>query len=151
MKRYESLELLGRVLREYAAVRFCVSRSMAAIDAGNILFIPPDADFRKRDIRTAAHRLEMTYALRLFAHFEGILRDYWKSVKKKHSRIQMEVLINSVGTRRQINAKVISDVHEVRILRNAIAHGTPATAALGIAQCNSRLAAFLAYLPKEWS
>lgn len=150
MKRQHSMDQLDSVLREFRAGRFCIVNSLVAIERGNAGLIPRDAKFGPRDLRLCRGRFEATYTLRVFSHFEATLRDYWQTVRPRAVFVPAEVLVNQVGSRRNITPDTVSSVHQVRDLRNRIAHHFHASSAVGIFECKSRLARFLSFLPQDW-
>lgn len=72
-KRFESLQSIKDVEREYAATRLATDELLAAAALDPKIL---KRDIRLRDVSHASERLEGTYLIRLFAEFETALRVY---------------------------------------------------------------------------
>jgi hypothetical protein len=141
---------MDSVRQEYAAMRFAATYSHDAAFR-NPTVLPYDADFEIRDSKAAADSLEATYVVRLFAEFEAGLRSYWSTVRPTSPPVS--ALIDAVAARAisRIVADASSDVHEVRVYRNAIVHeGDDAPKAVPLDESHRRLKLYLLRLPWDW-
>ena len=107
------------------------------------------ASFRIRDIRDCNQDLESTYIVRIFAQFEGQLRDCWENHFNRPTRPLMQVLVGSLASRCHMQYGVLNNVHAVREYRNSLVHGGTATP-LTLAESRGYLCKFLAELPGTW-
>ncbi|HWB54099.1 MAG TPA: hypothetical protein VG722_07900 [Tepidisphaeraceae bacterium] len=152
MNRSTAFERLKAAMNEFEAVRFCIERVHRTVVSDPTTLANPDLALRPSDLRESLRNLEVTYALRLFAEFEAVLRDYW-GVKRpiprpRHTRI--EILLNRVASYNNIDTTTVASAHAVREYRNDIVHDRLRTPRFTIHDCKSRLATFLSYLPVSW-
>jgi hypothetical protein len=152
MKRADAFARVRAVLDEFAASRFSLGRTIAATSADSTVLSSIDQTLRPSDLRDCLENLEITYALRLFAEFETVLRDYWSVIRPspRPRRTRVEILTDRVAARQQIPATVLSAAHAVREYRNNIVHDRLRTPRLTIHDCKSRIAFFISYLPVRW-
>jgi len=150
MTRYQCYARLDRVLTEYYAATFSTAHVLDRLSRGETGILPRPASFSPRDIRTCSQNLEITYLLRLFGAFEGILRDYWAAQRKKVTRVMAETLVACAGAKTGASQTTIDEVQEVREQRNLIVHHDHALLSISIEECNSRLSTFVSYMPKDW-
>lgn len=145
--RFEWHERIKSVEREYWAVRIAVDQlSTTAVRNSTILGAGP----QPRDLVAANENLEGTYLLRMFAEFETAIRSYWRTVKPK-ARTRVEVLLDQVGHKLAVPARVIREVHAVREYRNQLIHDREQeVAAVSVEDARHWLATYLARLPIEW-
>jgi hypothetical protein len=113
------------------------------------LNIPAGKTFRIRDIRDCHEDLEKTYLVRVFARFEGTLREYWRMGCGRRSHPLMKVLLDNIAGRRYMPDGVLTRAHAVRDYRNSIVHGGDAPA-VTLGEARSYLCTFLYYLPRQW-
>jgi hypothetical protein len=106
--------------------------------------------FSPRDLQACVAHLEATYAFRLFAQFEGTLRNYWLTVKKKATKVQTEALIAAVAARNNVPTDVLLEAQAVRAYRNNVVHHGSTRSEIPLGDCKSRLARFLSWLPRTW-
>lgn len=146
---------LGGVRDELEAARLSVAHAQRALDAGEDFL--GRAAVKPSHVRDCARALEFTYLLRLFAEFEGVLRDYWRAARPspRPRRTHISTLMNRVAIVCSIPADALADAHEVRDYRNALAHhGNDGVSAAGdplrFHECKSRLGVFLSHLPTRW-
>jgi hypothetical protein len=74
--------------------------------------------FKKSTISSSLNEIENTFIVRIFAEFEGFLRNYW-ALSGRRTKPQAKQLINSIATRFQLDPKYI---HKVREYRNSLLH-----------------------------
>ncbi len=96
-----------------------------------------------------ARNLEITYILRLFSEFEGILRDYWHAIGRK-TKPQIGPLMNRVAAMRGIAAPDLASAHAVREFRNDVIHENLRTIRLPFPECARNLGMFIRWLPMNW-
>ena len=109
------------------------------------------------DFKKALDNLEGTFVLRLFAAFEGMLKEH---MAQHHPAItlpedvSMYRLIDLVANRQTppISLPLRQRVHEVRRYRNSLVHsGAPAVPTIAFAEALSRLNTYLAKLPEPFA
>lgn len=83
---------------------------------------PEVRDVAVKHIRLALNNLEDTYIIRLFAEFEGILRDHLPPRAGHPDRRAIYDLINRVALRHRIPDPMRDAVQDVREYRNLLAH-----------------------------
>jgi hypothetical protein len=139
------------VREEYSAAKFCIQQVVSALDQRSALF---DAGIANRiargDLDECLENLEITYLLRLFAEFEGVLRDYWLVGRNRTSRPDMKPLMISLAAYCQMNADDINDAHAVREYRNRVIHNHQREQQLDFSTALSRLNKVIRWLPKQW-
>lgn len=113
------------------------------------LHIPSAARFRIRDIRDCHNDLERTYLIRMFAIFEGTLREFWTYISGRRSRPTTTQLIDRIATRRRMPVDHLTRTHAVRESRNALVHGGGGRS-VTIEEARSHLCRFLSNLPRQW-
>jgi hypothetical protein len=104
---------------------FCAARDALAFFQESASAEPGlmlNRDFKERHVQQARQDLEATYFIRLFACFEGILRDYWRIGLKRPTEPEMKDLINAIASKQHIQADVILEAHQVRMQKNGIVH-----------------------------
>jgi hypothetical protein len=152
MTQWEAFDKLRSIQDELEAARFSISRTLREVYSDATTLAETDYVLRPSQIRDCAVNLDVTYLLRLFAEYEGILRDFWAAIRPSpHRRLtRMEVLMDRIATVRQIPRDVIEDAHEVRDFRNAFIHDHSHADNLIFGECKSRLSFFISYLPRMW-
>ncbi len=152
MSYSEAFNRIRDVRDEYRSAVFALSHTLLALESDSALLNVLPEPLAPQQFRNCAKNLEMTYLLRLFATFEGILRAYWAAVRPsaRPRRTQMQILMNRVVISCQIPSRVSNDAHAVREYRNAVVHPQTAASPLTFDQCKSRLSFFLSYLPRQW-
>jgi len=141
-KRREWIERIKEVHREYQSVRIAVDRLLPDTQSrGNVVNF--------RDLSRASARLEGTFIIRIFAEFETGLRDYWKTVRDTHPK--MEDLVNGVATRQRVPDDLIPRVHAVRNYRNSLVHERGSSVSpIAIPEVQNHLVDFVSRLPPDW-
>ena len=108
------------------------------------------AGLRPRNLKLADENLEATYLIRMFAEFETAIRSFWKTIRPK-ARTQTESLIDRVGDRCGIPIEVARNAQVMRVYRNQLVHERDKECeTVTITEARSRLATYLAFLPREW-
>lgn len=111
--------------------------------------IPHDSNIRVRDVRDCRSDLEKAYLIRLFAVFEGNVRNYWRDVMNRPTTPLVSVLIDRVASACYMEHHVLERVHELREYRNHLVHGSPASY-VDIAAARSAANTFLSRLVGRW-
>ena len=62
----------------------------------------------------------------------------------------MSVLMDRMAAVYAIASDTLRDAHEVRELRNALAHDPQSANDMSLGECKSRLSRYLNYLPRQW-
>jgi hypothetical protein len=136
------------VLSEFEVAHAAISRfHFSIIDDPTILLTFP---FDRSDIRTCARRLEITYFLRMFAVFEGGLRDIWQRALGKTTQPRAHDLLDAIAARLHIRGPTLLHAHAVRDYRNAVIHNARQTPSIPLPQCHDILATYLSEIPSTW-
>lgn len=152
----EAFARLNGVRDELEAARAAVAHTQAALRAGEAV-LKGAVGVRPSHMARCGNNLQRTYALRLFAEFEGILRAYWAvarpvRVQDRRRRTSMETLLNRIAVICTIPFDVLDSAHDVRKYRNSLIHddGTEDVVLLDFQECKSRVGTFLSHLPTRW-
>lgn len=146
--KYESLDRVKAVEREYGAMRLAADRLLEVVRKDPTA-VP--GGYRVRDLEEASDQLEATYTIRLFAEFETSLRKFWPASRGPTPPARTRDLLDGVGATRRIPDDQIGDAHKVREYRNVLVHERKAdTEPIPIAQARGHLCRFLSFLPIEW-
>ena len=147
MRRFEWLNRLKAVEREFEFVRF-------AIEQTERLLGEADSDLpthlSQDDARSAKRRLAATYLVRIFAEFEAALRDYWRSVRDKTTQRPVSTLIESLARYCAVSEAIYLDANDVRERRNRIVHDGELPTAVDIGLVRGQLCVFLSHLLRGW-
>lgn len=137
---------------EFHAARFSLQETLRTYYVGTVAAKegPSREQITFAQLELCARHLHVTYLLRLFAEFEGVLRDYWLNGRKRPTEPQMADLMNSIAAYCFMNADDVQDAHEVRAYRNDVIHERAIDARLDFHTCRSRIARFVRWLPKTW-
>ena len=153
------IERLRRVSREYEALRqavvYVINNWQQQDIYNKIQGITP------QDFKRTVDSLERTYFIRLFAEFEGILKDHldtnystvlWKGKPRADKRDKIDVNENITLVVKHDNIKQVEGERQrlldIRNYRNSIAHfNSTAPAIVTFNDALSRLNTFLAKLP----
>jgi len=119
--RDDVMEGLVRVVAEHEAARKAVTFLLSSADVNPTLLVAGTTTFA--GLRACLKNLERTYLVRLFALFEGTLRDIWLKSFKKKNQPKTSLLDGCAAKRKFLPDRLRSDVHEVREYRNAVVHG----------------------------
>ena len=102
------------------------------------------------DFRRCLSNLELTYIVRLFAAFEGTLRDYWLRGVGRKTEPGMKLLMEGIASRRRMDRTTLDNAHLIREFRNDIMHESVQSIRFDFAATASVLGAYLSWLPVEW-
>lgn len=147
MPRFEWLNRIKAIEREYAIVRLAVDLMTKTVVAGDA-DLPPTLDLA--DCRSAEAGLAATYLVRLFAEFEAALRDYWRNIRDKTSEPPVSVLMTSIRDHCAIPDAEFGEADGIRDRRNRIVHEGLLGQSLDIASARGALCAFLAKVHRDW-
>ncbi len=152
MLRETAYGLLRRVGDEHRAARFGLAQTLRALDDAVPQVVQAAAEIRlnPEDIRRCSRFLEITYVLRLFAEFEGVLLDFWQNGLGRVTTPKIRVLIERIAAARGISDEDRKGTHEVREFRNDIVHYQLREARLKLPECRSRMGRFARWLPVQW-
>jgi hypothetical protein len=120
MRRLDCHERLKQVYRNYQS-----SREISLIFTKIIKDNPQhlnDSDLTLGRVGDLAGELHDLYFARMFACFESILRDYWKTTVRDTKPLT-EQLISSIAGRLGIPEDTLDIVDEIRDFRNFLVHG----------------------------
>ena len=148
MTSAQAHEALEGVKRELIAARTALSHLIRTVQGDPSTLTDVANDTSLRALLVTAGRLELTYTLRLFAEFEGVLMSRWSA--RRTTRPPMEVLIQRIASLERMSATVEFDAHRVRGYRNRIVHQGARTAELTFDECKSFLGHYVALLPVRW-
>jgi hypothetical protein len=144
---------LGRIREEYQAAAGALAYVSVYWRTHNIFNFRALEVSSLEDVRRAADDLETTFLIRLFAAFEGILKEH---LAKNHpgARVAEDVsaawLIDRVSAlqRPRIVDPLRARVHDVRRYRNYLVHpGGPMPAFVQLSEALGRLTRFVDRLP----
>jgi len=151
MTRSAAFDTLRRVREEFAAARLAIGEVLIAWDASpSFVAAARGAGVTRDQLGRTARHLQITFILRLFAAFEGVLRHYWQYGMRRTTEPEMRRLLDSVAARRRMSDRDRDSAHEVRELRNEIIHEDVRNARLDLAQCAKALGRYISWLPNEW-
>ncbi len=151
MTLQEAYRKFDEVRDEYEAARFALRQTINSYDKN--LFIHEDGhqdQITVHQLESCVQNLPITYFIRLFAEFEGILRDYWLNGRKRNTKPRMIDLMNSIAAYCNINEDSVQDAQEVREYRNDVIHEHLQDSHFDFQTCRSRLACFVRWLPQRW-
>ncbi len=114
MNRDDAYRSFLRIQDQLEASRFALSRMLRDVAGGAELTTDLEYPLRPQHFRECAAELELTYSLRLFASFEGVLRSYWQSMRPspRPRRTPVEVLMNRIASRCSMFHDVLSAAHQ---------------------------------------
>lgn len=147
MNRQEAFDTLAAIEEELAASRFALGRTLRNAQRDPTMLHTGHTTVA--GLQLAARNVEVTYTVRLFAAFEGTLRDFWSTFRSTNPLVS--VLMDRIGARAYIQADWLQDAHEVREFRNELMHEHQTYPRLSFGECRSRLCRFLSGLPVRWS
>ena len=151
MKPNEAFNKLGDVREEFFAAKFSLVETLRAYNAdAEVHHAGNQQHVTLGHLQVCSDNLQITYVLRLFAEFEGILRDYWHYARKRTTDPPMAVLMDSLAAYCHMKADDVRNAHEVREYRNDVVHDHLQDSRLDFPECCSRLARFLRWLPQRW-
>lgn len=151
MKRREAFDTLDEILEELEAARFGLSQTRRVMDGDlNVVRAGVALGVGHRELRRCEENLEITYVMRLFSEFEGLLQAFWRQGVGRRTRPRARQLIDLVAAVRGISAGHTTGAHEVREYRNDVVHQQLRDARLTSRECASRLGRYLSWLPESW-
>jgi hypothetical protein len=140
------LSRIKAVEKEYWAIRLAANRLLDEASRDSTVL---PVELRRRDIATAAARLDGTYIIRLFAEFETGLRLYWQALRDTSPKVQD--LIEGVAAAHRISDEKRINVHAVRDYRNSLVHERDEDVdAIPIETARKWLCEFFSFLPLRW-
>ncbi|MEO6808301.1 MAG: hypothetical protein ABI353_04230 [Isosphaeraceae bacterium] len=147
--RQNRIERITGVYQEYLAARVAVDLldQELKIDPG---FLTPQG-VRGRVARSLRANLETTYFIRLYAEFEGGLRDFWGNALGQDTQPPMRDLLSAITARRVIPYLWALETDKVRQFRNALVHERPAELmSMPIYDSYQSLCRYFSRLPSYW-
>lgn len=144
---------LDRIREEYLAASGALAYVSAFWHAHNVFNFPALEVVGIEDVRRAAGDLEATYFIRLFAAFEGVLKEH---LAKNHPAVRVADdasaawLIDRVAARQgpPVGTPLRARVHDVRRYRNSLVHAGGRTPAfVSLPEALGRLTRFVDRLP----
>lgn len=63
---------------------------------------------------------------------------------------EMKRLLDSIASRRRMDAGTLAEAHEIREFRNNIIHESTDALSFDSEQCAKRIGVYLSWLPVEW-
>ncbi len=152
MRRQDAYRGLDDVRDEYEAAGFAIRISIEVQRNQPEAFQQSGRPTRVTisQLETCANNLEVTYTIRLFAEFEGILRDYWLKGRGRKSKPIMEKLLDNIAAYRTMKEDDFYYANEVRKYRNELIHEHKKDPKYDFLTCLSRLAKFVSWLPLHW-
>ena len=151
MTLQDAFRKLDDVRDEYGAARLAIGHVLVAgKNDPSLNDLGGQGQITFRHLESCARNLEITYFVRLFAEFEGVLRDYWLDGRKRKTNPPMIDLINSIASYCFVNNDDMQNAHEVREYRNDVIHDHLQHPRFDFQTCRSRLASFVRWLPRKW-
>jgi hypothetical protein len=151
MNLQEAYRKLDEVRDEFHAARFALGQTIRVFDDDPLVHHTGlQHQITMHHLDSCAENLQITYLLRLFAEFEGILRDYWLNGRNRPTSPTMTDLMNSIAAYRTMMNDDVQDAHEVRDYRNDVMHEHLQDPRFDFQTCRSRLARFVRWLPQRW-
>jgi hypothetical protein len=151
MTKPQAFELFRRVREEFYAAGFAANHILTQWNEDpRVIEKARQAQITDSELKRCKDNLEITYALRLFAEFEGVLRDYWNMGIKKKSRPDMQPLMESIARRRGMIDDDLYAADEIREFRNKIIHENLRSPRFDFPQCVRALGKYIAWLPQQW-
>ena len=151
MRKWETFHALGSVGSEFEAGRFALSQTLRALEAdGDVVQAAAGEDVAQGDVWRCRANMQITYVIRLFAEFEGILLDFWHDGLKRRTTPKVKVVMDRVADLRGMSPAHRTAAHDVREYRNEIIHERLRTARLPFHECKSQLGRFVNWLPEAW-
>lgn len=147
MERSDAYRRLARVRDEFDAARFALAHVLGLLGSGDIT---QPMQVTRSHVRLCSRHLEITYVLRLYAEYEGVLMDYWSTGMRRRSRPRMRILMERIASNQTMSLGHLADAHQVRDFRNEIVHRNLREARLTFGDCASRLGRYLSWLPVRW-
>lgn len=151
MSREESYEIIKRIRDEYEAVRFALAETLRALSCNpDVQRAGKARDVSDGDLKRCAQNIEITYVIRLFSEFEGIILDFWCNGLKRAKRPAASILIARIAATRKMTPEHRARADDVREYRNDIVHEHLRDGRITFHECKSHLARFLSWLPVRW-
>jgi hypothetical protein len=150
MNRNEAFQNLVAVFNQLGAARFSLHQAISAVSRDPTRL--PDG-LTPIHLQDCADNLEVTYLTRLFAEFEGVLREfYWSAIRpgRRPRWTPIEIMMDRIAARLYIPYAELQRAHEVRAYRNDVIHDRLRTPRLAFQDCRSRLGKYIYYLPTRW-
>ncbi|MGE0607441.1 MAG: hypothetical protein AB7O62_10130, partial [Pirellulales bacterium] len=135
MNRADAFYRLEEVAGEHAAATVSIAAFRTALAQSPALLA--NTRLEQADFARLSNNLELTFLVRPFARFEGVLRDYWLA-KIRPSKPVMEILVDRIADRLAIPSAWVDDVHHVREIRNDFIHHDMAATMIGFDEAKSR-------------
>jgi len=151
VKQSDAFDRFDRASAELDATRFAIAHVVARwTEDPRVFATVREARVTLSELRRAAENLEMTFVLRLFSEFEGVLRDYWANGIGKRTEPEMRPLMNGIAARRHMNAGDLAGAHEIREYRNEIIHEGLRTPHFDVPECERAIGMYVRWLPLQW-
>jgi hypothetical protein len=150
MLRQAAFDILSRVRQEFVATQLAMSHTLATWHEIPLGHTQMDAVVTIYDLRRAAENLDPTFIIRIFAAFEGILRDYWTNGLRRTTEPPMQDLLDGIAARRKMNPADLDAAHQVREYRNELIHEDLTVRRLDMRQTVRALGSYLRWLPQTW-
>ena len=151
MDRAEAYNHLDWVWKELRAAEMAVAEALRVVRVRPaVLRVESRSEITVGVLQRCQGNLELTYVIRLFAEFEGILLDYWQNRLGRVTRPRVSRLIERIAAARRTSPEVHQATDEVREHRNKIVHEQTQTKRLRFKECLTRLRHFLSWLPPKW-
>ena len=148
MERSEAYRRLVRVRNEFDAARVALAYTLAQLEAGVRIVRPGHVALP--ELRASSNHLEITFVLRLFAEYEGVLMSYWANGMGRVTRPKVSVLMNRIADHQSMSQADLGAAHDVRTFRNEIVHEEAREPRLTFPDCASRIGTYLRWLPVRW-
>lgn len=104
-----------------------------------------------RDADHVQANREATYLVRLFAVFEGGLREAWIKVEQRTTEPKVADLCDAFAARTKMPNDRLAEAHRVRQYRNSVVHQAAVVPEpISLAQARRFLCRYFSFLPPDW-
>ena len=147
-------QILELVQTEYESAKFCLG--YVSVHWQKHTISPDEKMVTPSALKRALYHLEVTYIIRLFATFEGLLKQYMKerrptiALPSGEDKMRVGWFIDRVSQleKPKISSQLRNRVYEVRACRNQLMHsGKTTSPAIEFQEALQYLATYLSFLP----
>ena len=151
MTQPEAFGRFAKIAAEFEAATFAITYVFGRWNVDPAIAVRARrVEVTATELSRSADTLEVTFALRLSAAFEAVLRKYWASGLGRPTRPDMMPLMDGIARRRRMGATDLQLAHDVRSFRNDAVHAGGSPVRIPLADCQRNLGRHLRWLPQQW-